>query len=87
MSSDNVKEVISVPHTACVGDTRNNYRILTWKCVGKKHFGMDILWRRCNGANYGSKEVGCDDGCWIQFAKFRVYWLVLVNMVMKIRLL
>jgi len=61
-----------MPHTACVGDTRNEYRILAWKSVGKKGFGMDILWRTCNGDKYGSKEVGCDDVDWIQLAQFRV---------------
>jgi len=76
-----------VSYTECVGDTRNEYRILTWKSAGKKHFGMDMLWRRCNGGKYGSQEIECDDVGWTQLAKFRIYWLVLVNMVMKIRLL
>jgi len=61
-----------VPHTACAGDARNVYRILAWKSVGKKHFGMDLLWRRCKGGKYGSKEIGCDDVDWIQLAQFRV---------------
>ena len=70
-------------NTACVGDTRNEYRILAWKSVEKRDFGMNILWRRCNGVIYGSKKIGRDDVGWVQFATFRVYWLVLVNMVMK----
>jgi hypothetical protein len=61
-----------VSHTACVGDTRNEYRILAWKSVGKRHFGMDMLWRRCKGGKYGSKEIGCDDVGWIQLAHFRI---------------
>jgi hypothetical protein len=46
-----------VSRTACVGGTRNAYRILTWKSVCKRHFGVDILWRRCKGGKYGSKDM------------------------------
>jgi hypothetical protein len=72
MPSDKVKQVTSVSHTACVGGTRNEYRILTWKSVWKRHFGVDIFWRRCKGGKYESKDAGCVDVGWIQLAQFGV---------------
>jgi hypothetical protein len=71
-------------HVARIGKKRNAYRILVGKPEGKRPLGRPRR-RWVDNIKIYLREIGWDGMDWIDLAKDRDQWRVLVNTVMNLR--
>jgi hypothetical protein len=71
-------------HVARMGEKRNAYRLLVGKPDGKRPLGRPRCWWVDN-IRMDLGEVGWGDVDWIDLAKDRNRWRVLVNSVLNLR--
>jgi hypothetical protein len=67
-----------------MGEKTNAYRILVEKPEGRRPLGRPRR-RWVNNIKMDLREIGWDDGDWIDLAQDRDNWKALVNMVMNLR--
>jgi hypothetical protein len=73
-------------NVAGMGETRNAYRILVGKSVGKIPLGRPRR-RWVDNIKIDRREIGWDSMDWIDLAQDRDQWRALVNTVMNLRVL
>jgi hypothetical protein len=71
-------------HVAPVGETKNAYRIMVGKPVGKRPLGRPRR-RWVDSIEMDLREIGSDGMDWIKLAQDRDQWRALVNTVMNLR--
>jgi hypothetical protein len=67
-----------------MGEKRNAYRILVGNPEGKRSLGRPRR-RWVDNIKIDLREIGWDDGDWIDLAQDRDQWRPLVNAVMNLR--
>jgi hypothetical protein len=69
-------------HVACMGEGRDEYRVLVGKPEGRK---TRLRWE--DNIKMDLQEVGCGGTDWIALAQDRDSWRALVNVVMSLRVI
>ncbi|KAJ4432511.1 hypothetical protein ANN_21131 [Periplaneta americana] len=73
-----------VGHVARMGESRNTYRVLVGRLEGKRPLGRPRR-RWEDNIKMDLREVGYDDGDWINLAQNRDLWRAYVRAAMKLR--
>jgi hypothetical protein len=71
-------------YVARVGERRGVYMVLMGRLKGKRSLGRPKRRWEYN-IKMGLREVGCEDMDWLELARGRDMWRVLVNKVMNLR--
>jgi hypothetical protein len=71
-------------HVACLGETRNAYRIVVGKTEGKRPLGRPRR-RWVDNIKIDLREIGWDGVDWIDLGQDRGQLRALVNTVMNLR--
>jgi hypothetical protein len=69
-----------------MGEERKLYKILVGKPKGKRPLGR-LRHRWEDGIRMDLREIGWEDGEWVQLTQDRGQWWAVVNMVMNLQVL